>query len=419
MSDATPNTDFDVTIAGGGLVGATLGIALAGSGLRVAVIEAHAYELPGQPSYDDRATAVAMGSRRVFEGLGLWRELEADATPILRIHVSQRGHFGVTRMDHREEGVPALGCVVENRALGRVLTAALADAAVSRWMPARIRSFEDAGDRLRLRVDTADGERTLTTHLLVAADGSRSELREMAGIGVHETPYHQTAVIANVTPQRHHEHVAYERFTDDGPLALLPMSGGRCALVWTRPDDRLEETLALDDAAFLSELHARFGHRLGRCVKMGARASYPLSLLRAETDIAHRLVLVGNASHTIHPVSGQGLNLALRDVAVLTELLYETVANGGDPGDPALLERYQAWRRDDLDTVVRMTDALVRVFTNPWPGFGHLRGVGLVGMDLCPSLRHWFARQGMGLRGRLPLLARGGDLDALRAGDRT
>ncbi|ACL73837.1 2-octaprenyl-6-methoxyphenyl hydroxylase [Thioalkalivibrio sulfidiphilus] len=399
---------FDILIAGGGMVGATLALAVARNGYRVGVLEARPPGEPGQPSYDDRTTALAYGSRRILEALGLWQGVADQATPIEHIHVSERGRFGVTRLSAADENVPALGYVVANRAIGAAWLAALKDSSVELITPATVQAYRVHADGVSVQIrGQDDATRELRARLLVAADGTHSMLRQLAGIGVHERDYGQTAVIANLTPGRDHGGVAYERFTDEGPIALLPMSEGRCALVWTRPADQVDVTLALNDADFLAALQDRFGHRLGRLRKVGRRAAYPLKLVRAVRDTAARLVLVGNASHTLHPVAGQGFNLALRDVAVLADLLAGAARDGSDPGAPALLDAYSAWRREDLDTVQTYTDGLVRLFTNPWPPLAHARGAALAALDLCPPLRHRLARQSMGLAGRLPRLARG------------
>jgi 2-octaprenyl-6-methoxyphenol hydroxylase len=401
------SSDFDIIIAGGGMVGATLALALARTGYRVVVLEARPPGAPDQPSYDERTTALSFGSRRILDTLGLWEAVAPRATPIDRIHVSERGRFGVTRLCARDEGVPALGYVVANRALGAAWQGALDDTSVAFITPARVRGYRLGGDGVTVDLEQDGRPCELHAQLLVAADGTDSAVRAMAGIGVRERDYGQTAVIANVTPDRDHGNVAYERFTDEGPIALLPLNEGRCALVWTRPSSRMDATLALSDADFLSVLQSRFGWRLGRFVRAGRRAAYPLRLTRAQRDSAARLVLVGNASHTVHPVAGQGFNLALRDVAVLADLLAEAARHGGDPGDGSLLDAYSQWRRRDLDTVQLYTDGLVRLFTNPWPPLAHLRGAALAGLDVCGPLRRRLARQSMGLAGRLPRLARG------------
>jgi 2-octaprenyl-6-methoxyphenol hydroxylase len=399
--------DFDIIIAGGGMVGATLALALARTGYRVAVLEARPPGAPDQPSYDERTTALSFGSRRILEALDLWDALKADATPIERIHVSERGRFGATRMSACDEGVPALGYVVANRALGAAWQAALEESQAAFITPARVLGYRVVRDGVAVDVERDGRRETMGAKLLVAADGSDSVVRTLAGIGVREHDYRQTAVIANVTPARDHANVAYERFTDEGPIAMLPLSEGRCALVWTQPGEQVDATLALTDTDFLNALQARFGWRLGRLMRVGRRAAYPLRLRRAVRDSAARLVLAGNASHTVHPVAGQGFNLALRDVAVLADLLADAALDGADPGDDALLDAYSDWRRRDLDTVQLYTDGLVRLFTNPWPPLTHLRGAALTALDVCGPLRHALARQSMGLAGRLPRLARG------------
>jgi len=389
------------------MVGATLALAVARTGYRVGVLEARPPGAPDQPSYDERSTALAHGSRRILDALGLWQGIQDQATAIEHIHISERGRFGATRLAARDEGVPALGYVVANRAIGGAWTQALEHSDVCLITPATVSAYQvrEAGVSVQARVDGQEQE--LNARLLVAADGTGSLLRGLAGIGVHERDYGQTAIIANVSPARDHGGVAYERFTDEGPIALLPMSEGRCALVWTRPTEQVDATLTLSDADFLAALQQRFGHRLGRLHKVGRRGAYPLKLVRAERDTAARLVLVGNASHTLHPVAGQGFNLALRDVAVLADLLADAARTQDDPGASALLDAYSAWRRADLDAVQTYTDGLVRLFTNPWPPLAHLRGAALAALDVCDPLRHRLARQSMGLAGRLPRLARG------------
>jgi 2-octaprenyl-6-methoxyphenol hydroxylase len=247
---------------------------------------------------------------------------------------------------------------------------------------------------------------------VVAADGTMSPVRQMLGIEVERHDYQQVALIANVSTERPHDFVAYERFTDSGPLALLPMSDGRCSLVWTHRTEELAATEALDDAAFLNKLQERFGYRLGRFTRVGRRASYPLALMRAKEDFRGRVVLIGNASHTLHPVAGQGFNLGLRDVAVLADLLFDADKSGHDPGSRDLLNQYSAWREQDMDRVSLYTDFLVRVFSNPWGPVGHARACGLSAANILRPVKHALARQSMGLQGHLPRLARGLSLHA-------
>jgi 2-octaprenyl-6-methoxyphenol hydroxylase len=400
--------DYDILIVGGGMVGGSLAVALGETGFRVGLVEAHPFGSGSEPAYDDRAIALAYGSSRIFAGVGLWQAMQDEVTPIRRIHVSDRGHLGVTRLDCRDEGVDALGYVVDSRVMGRVLNDRFPEVEnLDVITPARLDDLSLFPDHVAAELDCADGRRSITTRLLVAADGTLSPIRRMLGIEVERQDYGQAALIANVSTEKPHDFVAYERFTDSGPIALLPMSEGRCSLVWTHRMDDLPVTEALDDEAFLSALQERFGYRLGRFTRVGQRASYPLALLRAKEDFRSRVVLIGNASHTLHPVAGQGFNLGLRDVAVLADLLFDADQDNGDPGSKALLEAYSSWRRQDLERVSEYTDLLVRLFSNPWPPLAHARAGGLMAVDAIAPLKHLLARQNMGLLGHLPRLARG------------
>ena len=409
--------DYDVLIVGGGMVGATLAAALADTGLAIGMLEARPYGTPGQPSFDDRSIALSWGSHRILAGIGVWDALRADVAPIRKIHVSDRGHFGAARIDHREEGVEALGYVIENRVMGRELMAALEGRAnVDPIAPARLIDFDNCEEGVRADIE-CDGEtRQVTARLLVAADGTASPVRQRLGITAVTESYGQSALIANVGVSAPHRQVAYERFTDSGPLALLPMTPGpegetRCSLVWTHRHEELPATEALDDAAFLAALQDRFGYRLGRLVRVGRRASYPLALVRSTEFTRRRVAIVGNAAHTLHPVAGQGYNLALRDVALLADLILDARRGGGDVGGIAVLDAYEKGRAADTRDVSRYTDTLVRLFSNPSFVLGHARAAGLLAVDLIGPLRHWLARQNMGVRHTEPRLSRGLSLD--------
>lgn len=401
--------NYDIAIVGGGMVGASLACALAPSGYRIALLEAKPLGEPGQPSYDERTIALAYGSKRILSGLGLWPALEALATPIKAVHVSERGRFGATRLDCREQDVDALGFVVANRDLGHCLYPALSDQDnLTLIAPAQVKglTMEQAGVEMHIQAREAPSS-VLRARLIVAADGSSSTVRRLAGFDVESQPYGQTAVVCNVTPQMPHRFTAYERFTASGPLAFLPMSEARCAVVWTHEDEAVDELMALTDRDFLVRLQATFGYRLGRLVKVGARRAYPLALLRANEVVRARIVLLGNAAHTLHPVAGQGFNLALRGVASLAELLTSRAIGNGDPGDAQLLNQFARWRADDLKKTVWFTDSLARVFTNPLIPLGYLRSLGLLALDVLPPLRSTLARRSMGMAGRLPRLATG------------
>jgi 2-octaprenyl-6-methoxyphenol hydroxylase len=400
--------DYDLVIVGGGLVGASLAIALAGRGLRMALVEAAQPSVESQPNYDDRALALAYGTRRIFEGLGVWQDIAPLAGPIDKIHVSERGQFGFTHLDCAEEGVPALGYVITARELGRVLLAhlpALADLDVI--APARVTNVTVDTQAAHLTVEQADGPRHIHPRLLVAADGVQSFIRDALQFPVRRWQYGQSAVVANITPQRPHRHVAYERFTDSGPVALLPMHDERCALVWTVADTQLEDVLALDDAAFTARFQARFGQRLGCFTRVGARQAYPLAMVRATESVRPRVAVIGNAAHTLHPIAGQGFNLGLRDVAALADVLTGAVQSGADIGALEVLSEYQQWRGRDQQLVSLATDGLARLFSNPLAPLRIGRNLGMLAMDLLPGARHRLARAAMGLTGKLPRLARG------------
>ena len=397
----------DIAIAGGGMVGLSLAAALAGLPLKVVVIEPVAGEADHQPSFDARTTALSGGSRRVFEGIGVWPAVASAATPIRRIHVSERGSFGMARLTADEQGVAALGYTVENRRLGAALRERCAALSSLRMCSASVREASASESGALLVTDR--GER-IAARLVVAADGAQSAVRTALGIAASVSEYGQQAVIAHVDTARFHEYTAYERFTPEGPIAVLPIAEGRSAVIWALAPKAAARALALDDARFISELQLAFGLRLGRFTRVGRRQSYPLALTRSERVTATRAVILGNAAQGLHPVAGQGFNLALRDVAALAELLAEGAAlagAGADPGSAKLLERYAAWRKPDREAVVRFTDSLVRGFGLPFAPARMLRASGLLLFDLLRPVKHEFARRTMGLAGRQPRLVRG------------
>ncbi|MGD2119995.1 MAG: 2-octaprenyl-6-methoxyphenyl hydroxylase [Chromatiales bacterium] len=406
------STDVDVIIAGGGMVGASLAHALFGHGLKVAVIEAYAPSAVQQPSYDDRAIALSYGSQRILDALGVWPQLKDAAEAIKQIHVSDRGHFGFARLDQAEENVAALGYVVTARDLGQALLPALSGQADVQFLcPAQLLDFNITEQQVQVSLEVEGEPRSLTARLLVAADGGRSMVRERLGIDVRDEDYGQTAIVSNVSIQQSHDNVAYERFTDSGPLALLPMTDNRMALVYTVSSENAESVLAMSDADFLDLLQQRFGYRLGRFTRIGERVAYPLRLMQVAEHVRPRVALAGNAAHTVHPIAGQGFNLGIRDVAVLAEVILDAWRGGLDIGDLSVLKRYADWRRDDQKSVIFATDSMVRLFTNPLKVVQAARNIGILAADLLPGARHWIARRAMGLAGRQAKLSRGVRLD--------
>ncbi|MFN3579742.1 MAG: 2-octaprenyl-6-methoxyphenyl hydroxylase [Pseudomonas sp.] len=391
-----------LTIVGGGMVGASLALALQEharvAGWSLSLIEAQPPGT-GQPtSYDARSTALSHGSRLLFERLGVWEQMGTRAEPIRHIHVSDRGHPGVTRLDARQESVPALGYVVENAWLGEVLLGAL-DHSVVEWLaPAAVVAArpEPGGYALDILQDGQVHQQH--SDLLVLADGGRSGLLDQLGVHREVKPYGQAAIVANISSAKGHGSVAYERFTDSGPLALLPLSEQRSALVWTLPENQAADVAALPDAAFLARLQEAFGYRMGALTKVGSRSSYPLHLTEAAEQVRAHLVVLGNAAHSLHPIAGQGFNLSLRDTLALADTLIEADYRGQPLGDLAVLQSYLQSQQSDQRQTVAFSDYLTRLFSNRQPLLTMGRNLGLLGLDILPPARRFLARQAMGFR---------------------
>jgi 2-octaprenyl-6-methoxyphenol hydroxylase len=400
--------DVDVAIVGGGMVGASLALALRGAGVRVLLIEGVAPASHSQPSFDDRTTALGNASRRIFESLGVWPDMAPQAAAIRTIHVSDAGRFGFARLRAAEQGIDSFGYVVANRVLGTVLWRKLSEAqeGLVLRVPAKAESIEigEQGARVCV-VSDAGGREEVLARLVVAADGAQSSVRVAADIDAGVEDYDQVAIVANVATDRPHDSTAYERFTPSGPLAVLPLHDGSYGVIWScRPADATK-VLSLDDNSYLRELQTRFGWRAGRFVRVGRRASYPLKLTRAVTTFATRTVLIGNAAQALHPVAGQGFNLGLRDAAMLAEV----IANAGeaDVGAPTVLRRFADWRAADRGGVIRFTDGLVKLFSSERLGMSLLRNLGLLIFDVTPPAKSALARVSAGFGGPTPRLARG------------
>jgi len=396
--------DYDVLIAGGGLVGASLAIALDGAGLRVALAEAAPPRADLQPSYDERNLALARASVNALQALGVL-DAAAPTVPIRHIHVSRRGDFGAVRFDADELGLPAFGATIPARELGNALLRRLdACRELARLAPAEVIAIAHVGDAVEVTLRTSDGERSVRTRLLVGADGSESFVRRTLGIDVERHDYAQCAFVTTLTTERPLDGSAYERFTDSGPVALLPLGANRAGLVLSVPAAEAARVGALDDDGFIGFVHERFGYRAGRFSRPGRRKPYPLARVLAARTVAPRAVLVGNAAQTVHPIGAQGFNLGLRDALTLAELLRE----GGvarDAGDASLLARYAERRAADRQATTRFSDDLVHLMGNDFAPLRLLRSFGFHALDRIAPLKRRFALRGMGFRGDTPLLA--------------
>lgn len=419
MND-TIKPHYDILIIGGGMVGASLAAALipAGKrlGLSIAVVEAFPMPDKGslayQPSYDARATALGYGSRLIYEQIGIWDQLREHVCAITDIHVSDKGRFGAARLNAADEQVAALGYVVENHWLGQVLLNRLAqdDAGFIDFIcPAEVSAVSYQQEQMSVSLTTGGDEHQLTAELVVMADGGRSDLREQLGIGYQQTNYQQHAVVTNISPEVTHNNMAYERFTDSGPMALLPLEElppgnegqadirHRMGLVWTVPDEQLDEIMALSDEAFIARVHERFGYRAGQFVKVGERYSYPLKLSVADEQVRRGLVVLGNAAHALHPIAGQGYNLALRGVVALAAELIQAREAGVNLGDIGHLARFAEQVRDDQQKTIGFSDKTMKLFSNNNPLLALGRSAGLQLLDVCPLAKTVFARSAMGL----------------------
>jgi len=394
--------EYDILIAGGGLVGASLAIALDDAGLNVALAEAIAPRADLMPSYDERNLALAGASVNALRALGVL-DAAAPVQPIERIHVSRRGDFGSVRLDAKEMGIVAFGATIPARELGNALLRRLDGCkSLERLAPAEVVAIETLEDHVAIRLRTPDGERDVRTRLLVGADGTESFVRRTLGIGVERHDYGQSAFVTTLTLEKSLDGAAYERFTDSGPVALLPLGGNRAGLVLSVPTTEAARVSALDDDAFVAFVHERFGWRAGRFSRPGKRKAFPLARALASRTIAKRSVLVGNAAQTVHPIGAQGFNLGLRDALTLAELVR---ASNADPGRDELLDEYVARRAADRDATTRFSDDLVRLMTNDFAPLRLVRSLGFHALDRLAPLKRRFALRGMGFRGDTPLLA--------------
>jgi 2-polyprenyl-6-methoxyphenol 4-hydroxylase len=404
---------FDMVIVGGGMVGISLALILAAqSDWKILLVEAQSMNVASAPkshysaSFDDRSTALSWTSRNIYQSIGIWDQLSKHLTDIKHIHVSDRGHGGLTRMSADEAGVDALGYVVENHWLGSVLIDQLGHHSIETLSNTKVSAVRPMRGGIEISLDGKQsagdkGQQLIRSDLLIIADGSNSKTAQKLGIYSQCSSYRQTAIIANIQLEKKHQGTAYERFTDQGPMALLPLSDyqgqHRSALVWVQSEDAVEQLVMAEDDAFLATLQQRFGHRLGRFQQVGKRVTYPLSLTLATEQVRRNVVVVGNAAHSLHPVAGQGFNLSLRDVSALAARLNQAREIQKDIGSLEVLENYYQQQLVDQRNTLMFSDSLTKFFTGTSRVSAAGRNSGLLALDLVPQLRHGFAKFGMGM----------------------
>ena len=407
-------TKIDVLVIGGGLAGGTLSLALAGGGLSVACVDREDPKGWTAPTFDGRASAIAISSKRVLDAVGIWDIIENETAPIKDIRVAD-GHSPLfLHYDHCELGGEPFGFMVENRSIRKALQMLLpAKKKIKHFAPAEV--SELVRDENQVSATLNDGSK-ITASLVIGCEGRISPTRESAGIKLTQWSYNQTAIVCTVEHERPHNFCAQEHFLPSGPFAILPLPGTakkpgqRSSIVWTERSDLAPIMMDLDDDDFLEELQMRFGDFLGELKIIGPRFAYPLTLQFAESYTADRLALVADAAHGMHPIAGQGLNMGLRDVAVLAEVLSDAKKSGLDIGSAEVLEKYERWRRFDNTIMLAVTDVLTHLFSNDIKPIKLARDIGLGAVNQIPPLKKLFMRHAMGTVGELPKLMRGENL---------
>jgi 2-octaprenyl-6-methoxyphenol hydroxylase len=395
---------FDIIIVGGGLAGNCLALALVDSGLRIAIIEANTREQLHHSAMGDRALALAAGTIETLESLNIWQGLQDKATAITDIHVSDRGHFGKVRLSAKKQHVPALGYVITARYIESHVAALVYKTDIRQLCPARLVGLMSDDNAVNVSIKLKEESLCLSAKLLVGADGGNSSVRKLLDITQQVTEYGQTALVTTVKTSLPHHNIAYERFTESGPLAILPIGKNQCSVVWTRTTEEANELISGSDNDFLEQLQHCFGYRLGKLSLTAPKRAFPVSLIRADRMRSGRAVIIGNAAHQLHPVAGQGFNLGLRDVIQLADMILIQQELGGDIGAESFLNNYAAEREKDHRHTITFTDTLVRVFSNDWLPIAAARNFGLAILDHLPVAKSLLSRHAMGLAQRLPNL---------------
>lgn len=399
--------EYDLIIVGAGLAGNCLALALKDSGLNIAIVEAASRKQLRESPLGDRALALAAGTVQLLQALDAWDGVAGKATAIKHIHISDRGHFGKARLAAQEQGVEALGYVIAARDIEEHVADLVEQTSVTRLYETRVAGLMSGNDAVNVSLKRQGGSLNLSAQLLVGADGGQSTVRKLLEIPQQVTEYGQTALVTTVHSTLPHRNTAYERFTEQGPLAMLPSAGKHSSVVWTRSHEQAESLMNSGEAEFLAELQACFGYRLGALKLAAPRHAFPLSLIRADSMVSGRAVIIGNAVHQLHPVAGQGFNLGIRDVAQLAEMLIEQCQHRGDLGVAELLNRYARQRQQDHDKTIGFTNGVVHIFSNDWLPVAALRNTGLTLLDHLPFAKQLLTKHAMGLAARLPKIGAG------------
>ncbi len=395
--------DYDVTIVGAGIVGLTLAAALKQSGLSIALVEARSRNT--QLS-DDRGYHISMLSSRIFQGLGIWDQIRPESTAFQHIHLSDAGDSGAVQFNPTDLGSDVVGYVATHGALVTALHQYLMSCNAVSWLcPAEVANVSYQAEGAIVHLVANDDRQTIRTKLVIAADGAKSPIRQAAGITTHGWKYWQSCITCKIKPEKSHQNIAYERFYPSGPFAILPLPNNLCQIVWTAPHQEAQAFAALDDDQFLAALSQRYGDQMGALSLASDRHVFQVQLMQSDRYVLPHLALVGDAAHCCHPVGGQGLNMGLRDAAVLAEVLQSAHQQGEDIGSLTVLQRYESWRKGETLAILGFTDLLDRLFSTDWLPIVFLRRLGLRVLQTVQPIKSWALRFMTGLTGRLPRVA--------------
>ena len=395
--------DYDIAIAGGGIIGLTLASALNNSGLKVVVIEAKHQSIAAAKG---QAYAVHLLSGRIFAGIGVWDKILPQIAHFCHVQLSDADYPQSVNFETNDLGTEVLGYVAEHQALLKPLQDFVSGCPnITYLCPAQVLEahYQPSGVEINLRM--GDEVKTIRTRLIVAADGAKSQIRQAAGINTRGWQYWQSCIVAFVKPEKGHNNTAYEKFWSSGPFAVLPLPENRCRIVWTAPHAEAKAIVALNDEEFLAELTRRCGAQMGKLQLEGDRFVFPVQLMQSDRYVLPRLALVGDAAHCCHPVGGQGLNMGIRDAAALAQVLQQAYSQGEDIGDLAILKRYESWRKQENLTILGFTDLLDRVFSNNFLPVVIIRRIGLLVLRRVPPIKVFALKLMTGLKGRTPEIA--------------